>query len=167
MTSGAHFRRHCEDRQLRSNPDCHRGDNLDCFACARNDARGRIRIPNSGGQQASTASWFETALARLLTMRVCRRAAHDHLMLRSALLRASRRMSRTKNDDTSPPSRGARRPSFALTSPSSEEGAGKARCPPHPWSACSKKARGRTTGTSRSNRPSLRNGFTAYTYSPR
>jgi len=28
-----------------------------------------------------------------------------------------------------------------------EEGAGKAGCPPHPWSACNKKARGRTTGT--------------------
>jgi hypothetical protein len=27
------------------------------------------------------------------------------------------------------------------------EGAGKAGCPPHPWSACNKKARGRTTGT--------------------
>jgi len=27
------------------------------------------------------------------------------------------------------------------------EGAGKAGCPPHPWSACRKKARGRTTGT--------------------
>jgi hypothetical protein len=28
-----------------------------------------------------------------------------------------------------------------------DEGAGKAGCPPHPWSACNKKARGRTTGT--------------------
>src|SRR5262252_10483369 len=37
----------------------------------------------------------------------------------------------------------------------------------HPWSACSKKARGRTTGTSRIIRPSLRNGLTAYTRSPR
>ena len=27
------------------------------------------------------------------------------------------------------------------------EGAGKAGCPPHPWSACNKNARGRTTGT--------------------
>jgi hypothetical protein len=29
----------------------------------------------------------------------------------------------------------------------------------HPWSACNKKARGRTTGFSRNTRPSLRNGF--------
>ena len=33
--------------------------------------------------------------------------------------------------------------------PSKTEGAGKTGCPSHPWSACSKKARGRTTGTSR------------------
>jgi hypothetical protein len=31
----------------------------------------------------------------------------------------------------------------------------------YPWSACSKKARGRTTGSA-NNRPSLRNGLTAY-----
>jgi hypothetical protein len=36
----------------------------------------------------------------------------------------------------------------ARPSPSGE-GAGKTGCTPHPWSACSKKARGRTTGTSR------------------
>src|SRR5262249_34828484 len=47
------------------------------------------------------------------------------------------------------------------------EGAGKTGCPSHPWSACRKKARGRTTGTNRNNRPSLRNGVTAYTCSPR
>jgi hypothetical protein len=31
--------------------------------------------------------------------------------------------------------------------PLKTEGAGKTGCPPHPWSACNKKARGRTTGT--------------------
>jgi hypothetical protein len=36
-----------------------------------------------------------------------------------------------------------------------------------PWSACSKKARGRTTGAAEITRPSLRDGFTAYTSSPR
>jgi len=46
--------------------------------------------------------------------------------------------------------------------PPKTEGAGKTGCPPHPWSACSKKARGRTTGTSRINRPSLRNGFNGF-----
>jgi hypothetical protein len=40
-----------------------------------------------------------------------------------------------------------------------EEGAGKAGCPPHPWPACNKKARGRTTGVAGIIRPSLRNGF--------
>jgi hypothetical protein len=47
------------------------------------------------------------------------------------------------------------------------EGAGKAEGRPgagwHPWSACNKKARGRTTGSAEITRPSLRNGFTAYT----
>src|SRR6201989_3414246 len=39
---------------------------------------------------------------------------------------------------------------FSINPPSSKtEGAGKAGCPSHPWSACRKKARGRTTGTSR------------------
>jgi hypothetical protein len=36
---------------------------------------------------------------------------------------------------------------FDRTALATEEGAGKAGCPPHPWSACNKKARGRTTGT--------------------
>ena len=54
------------------------------------------------------------------------------------------------NDDTTPHSRGAVRPSFASNPPSSRsEGAGKTGCRSHPWSACNKKARGRTTGTSR------------------
>jgi hypothetical protein len=35
--------------------------------------------------------------------------------------------------------------------------------PVAPMVRVQKKARGRTTGTSRNNRPSLRNGFTAYT----
>src|SRR5580704_18261020 len=35
----------------------------------------------------------------------------------------------------------------ASITPGKTEGAGKAGCPPHPWSACNKKARGRTTGT--------------------
>ena len=63
---------------------------------------------------------------------------------------AWRRMGRDKKDDTTPRSRGAMRPSFASKSPSfEEEGAGKTGCRSHPWSACNKKARGRTTGTSR------------------
>ncbi len=39
------------------------------------------------------------------------------------------------------------------------EGAGKAGCRPHPWSACSKKARGRTTGSAKTSRPSLHDGL--------
>jgi hypothetical protein len=40
------------------------------------------------------------------------------------------------------------RPSFSINSPSLEtEGAGNAGCGLHPWSACNKKARGRTTGS--------------------
>src|SRR5882757_1068435 len=39
------------------------------------------------------------------------------------------------------------------------EGAGKAGCWPHPWSACKQKAGGVTTGTSRTTGPSLRDGF--------
>jgi hypothetical protein len=62
----------------------------------------------------------------------------------------ARRTGHAKQDDTASRSRGAWRPSFSIHRPSSEtEGAGKTGCPSHPWSACNKKARGRTTGTSR------------------
>jgi len=47
------------------------------------------------------------------------------------------------------------------------EGAGKAGSSPLPWPACNKKARGRTTGSAETSRPSLRDGWTAYTRSPR
>src|SRR5258707_15448905 len=43
------------------------------------------------------------------------------------------------------------------------EGAGKAGCPPHPWSACNKKSTRQNHRYRRIIRPSLRNGFTAYT----
>jgi hypothetical protein len=46
---------------------------------------------------------------------------------------------------------------------SNEEGAGKAGCPSAPMVRVQQKARGRTTGVAGSSRPSLRNGFTAYT----
>src|SRR5882672_11977217 len=50
--------------------------------------------------------------------------------------------------DTSPCSRGTTASELSeRTTLGTEEGAGKAGCPPHPWSACNKKARGRTTGT--------------------
>jgi len=48
----------------------------------------------------------------------------------------------------------------------SKEGAGKAGCRPHPRSACSKKHAAEPQARP-NNRPSLRNGLTAYTYSPR
>ena len=47
------------------------------------------------------------------------------------------------------------------------EGAGKAGCWPHPWSACNKKARGRTTGTGRTTGLPCATVLTAYTRSPR
>jgi hypothetical protein len=49
--------------------------------------------------------------------------------------------------------RDALRPSACcqFTPSSIDEGAGKAGCRPHPWSACNKNARGRTTGTSRTS----------------
>jgi hypothetical protein len=121
-----------------------------------------IRISNSVlVGLAFGATWFETALARLLTMRVRPCAACDDLILRSRHRvraergpmtgsAASRRMDHDKIVDTTSRSRDAWRPSFSINSPSSRtEGAGKTGCPSHPWSACNKKARGRTTGTSR------------------
>jgi len=49
-------------------------------------------------------------------------------------------------------SRSASRSSYDLQNhPRKAEGAGKAGCRSHPWSACNKKARGRTTGTSRTS----------------
>ena len=47
------------------------------------------------------------------------------------------------------------------------EGAGKAGSSPLPWPACRKKARGRTTGSAKTSRPSLRDGLTVYSRSPR
>jgi hypothetical protein len=47
------------------------------------------------------------------------------------------------------------------------EGAGKAGCRPHPWPACNKKSRRQSPQVRRTFRPSLRNGVTAYTRSPR
>ena len=69
--------------------------------------------------------------------------------------------------DTVSPSRGADRPRFAINfSPSRKlEGAGKTGCAPHPRSrvqfAHSKNAH-EHTGSAETPRPSLRNGFTAY-----
>jgi hypothetical protein len=105
-------------------------------------------------------AWFETA--RLLTMRVWLCAAHEDLILRSRAA-ASRRMAaqRTTTRVLLLAARCVR--VFPSIHPRSRtEGAGKAGCPSHPWSACSKKARGRTTGTSRNARPSLRNGFNGF-----
>ncbi len=144
-------------RLTRSNPEFRGGGSLDCFVAdaSRNDAYCDfpIRISNSVlVGLAFGASWFETALARLLTMRVRRLVPlvsdrHPEEPRRSA---ASRRIGHDKIVDTTSRSRGAWRPSFSTNSPSSEtEGAGKTGCPSHPWSACNKKARGRTTGTSR------------------
>jgi hypothetical protein len=59
------------------------------------------------------------------------------------------------------------RPSFALwTALEIAEGAGKAGCRPHPWSACNKKHAAEPQAWP-NIRPSLRDRFTAYTYSPR
>jgi hypothetical protein len=65
-------------------------------------------------------------------------------------------------------SRGGMRPSFSIRSPPWEtEGAGKTGHRLVPMVRVQKKARGRTTGSAEDTRPSLRNGFTAYTRSPR
>src|SRR5580704_5346800 len=47
--------------------------------------------------------------------------------------------------------------------PSDNKGAGKAGCPPHPRPPCIKKHGEGTTGEDGAIRPSLRDGFTAYT----
>jgi len=60
------------------------------------------------------------------------------------------------------------RPSLARTSALQEEGAGKAGYRLIPMARVQQKMHAAvTTGFSRNTRPSLRNGFTAYTYSPR
>src|ERR1700716_1305736 len=46
------------------------------------------------------------------------------------------------------------------------EGAGKAGCRPHPWSACRKKARGRTTGTGGSSGLPCAMGYGLYVIFP-
>jgi hypothetical protein len=64
-------------------------------------------------------------------------------------------------------SRGANRArGFAGSHPRTMEGAGKTGYPLIPMVRVQQKARGRTTGSA-NNRPSLRNGVTAYTCSPR
>jgi hypothetical protein len=95
------------------------------------------------------ASWFEAALARLLTTRIGPCAAYLDLILRSRAA-ASRRTGRDKKDDTTPRSRGTKCPSFAVDPPSSEtRGRREGRVPFAPMVRVQKKARGRTTGTSR------------------
>jgi len=60
-------------------------------------------------------------------------------------------------------SRRRRRPSFAKAGPSeSERAQGRPGTGWHPWSACNKKARGRTTGSAEDTRPSLHNGFNGF-----
>jgi hypothetical protein len=60
-------------------------------------------------------------------------------------------------------SRRRRRPSFAKARPSeSERAQGRPGTGWHPWSACNKKARGRTTGSAEDTRPSLHNGFNGF-----
>jgi hypothetical protein len=69
---------------------------------------------------------------------------------------------------TSAASRRDPRPSSAKRSALiKSEGAGKAGSSPLPWPACNKKARGRTTGSAKTSRPSLRDGFNGlYVISP-
>ncbi len=71
--------------------------------------------------------------------------------------------------NTTSHSRGARRPSFAGNlAPKNTEGAGKTGCALHPRShvrCASKNAAHEHTGSAENTRPSLRNGFTAYTIS--
>jgi hypothetical protein len=59
------------------------------------------------------------------------------------------------------------RPSFANRPPSITRGCGEGRVLVAPMVRVQKKARGRTTGDGPNNRPSLHDGLTAYTYSPR
>src|SRR5215475_11845327 len=60
-------------------------------------------------------------------------------------------------------SRGVRRPSCASFScPRNQEGAGKAGCRPHPWPASKQKSWRQLPQDWPNNRPSLRNGLTAY-----
>jgi hypothetical protein len=56
---------------------------------------------------------------------------------------------------------------FHQITPMESEGAGKTGHRLVPMVRVQKKARGRTTGSAEDTRPSLRNGFTAYTRSPR
>jgi hypothetical protein len=65
-----------------------------------------------------------------------------------SILDAPLSRSMTAEGDVSPRSRGTNASELSeRTALENEEGAGKAGCRPHPWSACNKKARGRTTGT--------------------
>ena len=99
-----------------------------------------------------------------------RKAAATHVT--TALFRhhSGAREARARNDDadTVSHSRGMNCPSSALNStPLQIEGAGKTGCWLHPWVPCNKKHGSRTTGSTGATRPSLRDGFTAYTWSPR
>jgi hypothetical protein len=75
------------------------------------------------------------------------------------------------NEDTGPHSRGTICPSFAISLPSLEKRRRESRAPTAPAVPCAKGAlrthTGLTTGTARTSRLSPRNGFTAYTCSPR
>jgi hypothetical protein len=73
-----------------------------------------------------------------------------------------------KQHDMAPRSRRAFAPELCVSHvPLKTEGAGKAGCPPHPRPPCVKMHGEGTAGGGGVIRPSLRNGFTAYTRSPR
>src|SRR4051812_10341144 len=72
--------------------------------------------------------------------------------------------------DATSHSRGALRPEFCSSlALINTEGAGKTGCALHPRSrvrVCKQECAHEHTGTAENTRPSLRNGFTAYTWSP-
>ena len=86
------------------------------------------------------ALWFETALARLLTMRVWLRAACEDLILRSPQQAGVSKDGplKERRHESSFPRRDASEFFNQITLMRSE-GAGKTGCPSHPWSACRKK----------------------------
>jgi hypothetical protein len=120
---------------------------------------------------ATGASWFETALARLLTMRIGLCAAYLDLILRSRAAASPDDASHRLEKDG--PRKERRRASSFSRRAASEfcnqitlienRGRREGRVPFAPMVRVQKKSTRQNHRYEPNNRPSLRNGFTAYT----
>ncbi|PDT71212.1 hypothetical protein CO683_05515 [Bradyrhizobium ottawaense] len=70
--------RHCEDLLRRGNPDCPRGDGLDCFAALAMTGRERA-FPRPRGSSRRAVRWQEDAIIKRQPPSRCRLHGRNHV----------------------------------------------------------------------------------------